>query len=158
MELWFFLDLFSALWWVSLRAHVSSLTGRWLFLLFSCQVASGSFQPHGLKHTRIPCPPPSPRVCPSSCPLNWWFHPTISSSWHPVLLMPSIFPIIKVFSNELALHIRSPKYWSWSWSFSISSKEYLVLISFNIDWFDCLAVQGTLKSLLQHHSSKTSIL
>ena len=82
----------------------------------------------------------------------------ISSSWHPVLLMPSIFPSIKVSFNELALHIRWPKYWSWSFSSSISSKEYLGLISFNIDWFDCLAVQGTLKGLLQHHSSKASIL
>jgi len=74
---------------------------------------------------------------------------------HPFLLLPSIFPSIRVFSNELALHIRWPKYWS----FSISpSNEYSGLISFRIDWFDLLAVQGTLKSLLQHHSSKASIL
>ena len=70
------------------------------------------------------------------------------------LFLPSIFPSIKVFSNELALHIRWPKYWS----FSISpSNEYSALISFTIDWFDLLTVQGTLKSLLQHHSSKASI-
>ena len=72
----------------------------------------------------------------------------------PLLLLPSIFPRIKVFSNESALCIRWPKYWSFSFSIS-SSKEYLGLISFKIDWFD-LAFQGTLKSLLQHHSSKAS--
>ena len=75
---------------------------------------------------------------------------------HPLLLLPSIFPSIRVFSNEMALHIRWPKYWSFSFSISPSSK-YSGLISFRIDWFDLLAVQGTLKSLLQHHSSKASI-
>ena len=75
------------------------------------------------------------------------------------LLLPSIFPSIRVFSNESVLCIRWPKYWSFSFSFSISpSNEYSGLISFRIDWFDLLAVQGTLKSLLQHHSSKASIL
>ena len=75
----------------------------------------------------------------------------------PLLLLPSIFPSIRVFSNESALHIRWPK--DWSFSFSISpSNEYSGLISFRIAWFDPLAVQGTLKSLLQHHSSKASIL
>ena len=72
-------------------------------------------------------------------------------------LLPSIFPSIKVFSGELSLHIRWPKYWSFSFSIS-PSNEYSVLISFRIDWFDLLAVQGSLKSLLQHHSSKPSIL
>ena len=76
---------------------------------------------------------------------------------HPLLLLPSIFPSIRVFSNESALHIRWPK--DWSFSFSISrSNEYSGLISFRIDWFDLVAVQETLKSLLQHHSSKASIL
>ena len=75
---------------------------------------------------------------------------------HPLLLLPSIFPSIRVFSNELAVCIRWPKYWSFSFSIS-PSKEYSGLISFGIDWFDLLAVQGTLKSLLQHNSS-TSIL
>ena len=74
---------------------------------------------------------------------------------HPLLLLPSIFPSSRVFPSELALHIRWPKYWS----FSISpSNEYSELISFRIDWFDLLAVQGTLKSLLHHHNSKASIL
>ena len=75
----------------------------------------------------------------------------------PLLLLPSIFPSIRVFSNELALHIRWPKYWSFSFSIS-PSKEHPARISFRMDWLDLLAVQGTLKSLLQHHSSKASIL
>ena len=75
---------------------------------------------------------------------------------HPLLLLPSIFPSIRVFSNELVLHFRWPNYWSFSFSIS-SSNEYSRLISFRIDWLDLLAVQGTLKSLLQHHSSKASI-
>ena len=76
---------------------------------------------------------------------------------HPLFLLPSIFPNIKVSSNESDLHIRWPKYWSFSFSIS-PSNEYSGLISFRIDWFDLLAVQGTLKSLLQHHNSKASIL
>ena len=76
---------------------------------------------------------------------------------HPLLFPTSIFPSIRVFSNESALHIRWPKYWSFSFSIS-PSNEYTGLPSFRIDWFDFLAVQGTLKSLLQHHSSKASIL
>ena len=76
---------------------------------------------------------------------------------HPLLLLPSIFPSIRVFSIESVLHIRWPKYWSFSFNIS-PSNEYSGLISFRIDWFDLLAVQGTLKSLLQHHSSTASIL
>ena len=77
---------------------------------------------------------------------------------HPLLLPPSIFPSIRVFSNKLALHMRWPKYRYWSFSFSISpSNEHPGLISFRMDWLDLLAVQGTLKSLLQHHSSKASV-
>ena len=75
---------------------------------------------------------------------------------HP-LLLPSIFPSIRIFSNESVLHIRWPKYWSFSFSFS-PSNEYSGLTSFRMDWLDLLAVQGTLKNLLQHHSSKASIL
>ena len=77
--------------------------------------------------------------------------------FHPLLLMPSIFPSIRAFSNELALCIRWPKYWSFSCSIS-PSNEYSGLISFRIDWFDLLAIQGTLKSLLQHHNLKAPIL
>ena len=76
---------------------------------------------------------------------------------HPLLLLPSIFPSIRVFSNESVLHIRWPKYWSFSFSIN-PSNEYSGLISFRMDWLDLLAVQGTLKSLLQHHSSKASVL
>ena len=90
-----------------------------------------------------------------------WVSDAISSShplW-PLLLLTSVFPSIRVFSIESVFHIRWPKYWSLSLSFSISpSKEYSGLISFRIDWFDLLSVQGTLKSLLQHHSSKASTL
>ena len=77
--------------------------------------------------------------------------------YHPLLLLPSIFPHIRVFSNELALHIRWPKYWSFSFNIS-PTNEHSGLISFRMDWLDLRAVQGTLKSLLQHHSSKASIL
>ena len=76
---------------------------------------------------------------------------------NPLQLVPSTFPSIRVFSNESALHIRCPKYWSFNFNIS-SSNEYSGLISFRMDWLDLLEVQGTLKSLLQHHSSKTSIL
>ena len=76
---------------------------------------------------------------------------------HSLLLLPSIFPSIRVFSNESILHIRWPKYWSFSISISLSN-EYSGLVSFRMDWLDLLAVQGTLKSLLQHHSSKAPIL
>ena len=118
---------------------------------------SDSLQPHGLQY--------------SQASLSF----TISQSWlklmsmesvmpsnhlilcRPILLLLSIFPSIRVFSSELTLHIRWPKYWSFSFSIS-PSNEYSGLISFRIDWLDLLAVQGTLKSLLQHHSSKASIL
>ena len=120
---------------------------------------SNSLWPHGLQHVRLPCPLLSPKVCSNSCPLSHWCHPTISSSVNLLLLSPpaSIFPSIRVFSNESDLSIRWLKYWSFSFSISPSS-EYLELISFRIDWFDLLAVQRTLKSPIQHHSSKASIL
>ena len=95
-------------------------------------------------------------VCSNSCPMSQWCHPTVSS-FLPLLLLPSIFPTMRVFSNESTLTITWPKYWSFSFNIS-PSNEYSGLISFRIDWFDLLAVQGTLKSLLQHHSSKASVL
>ena len=95
--------------------------------------------------------PPKPMSLDSMMPSN---HLILC---HPLLLLPSIFPSIRVFSNESALRIRWPKYWSFSFSIS-PSNEYSGLISFRMDWLDLLAVQGTLKSLLQHHSSKASIL
>ena len=117
---------------------------------------SDSLRPHGLQHARPPCPSPTPGVYSNSCPSSWWCHPTNSSS-HPILLPHSIFPSIRVFSNESFLRIRWSKYWSFSFSIS-PSNEHPGLISFRIDWLDLLAVQGTLKSLLQHNSSKASIL
>ena len=123
---------------------------------FSRSVVSDSLWPHGLQHARLPCPSPIPGAYSNSCPLSQWCHSTISFC-HPLLLLPSIFPSIRVFSNESVLHIRWPKYWSISFNIS-PSKEYSGLISFRMDWLDLIAVQGTLKSLLQHHSSKASIL
>ena len=112
-----------------------------------------SLQPHGLQHTRPPCPSPTPGVYSNSCPLMPSNHLIL---YYLLLLLPSIFPSIRVFSNESVLRIRWPKYWSFSFSLS-PSNEYSVLISFRMDWLDLLAVQGTLKSLFQHHSSKASI-
>ena len=124
---------------------------------FSCSVVSDSLWHPGLQHARLPCPSPSPRACWNSCPLSQWCHPTISSSVIPFSFLPSVFPSIRVFSSESVLHIRWPQRWSFSFSISPSS-EYSGLISFRIDCFGLLSVQGTLKSLLQHHSSKESIL
>ena len=89
--------------------------------------------------------------------LEWVVAPNHLILCHPLLLLPSIFPSIRVFSNESCLHIRWPKYWSFNFSIG-SSNEYSGLLSFRIVWLDLVAVQGTLKSLLQHHSSKASIL
>ena len=123
---------------------------------FSHSVMSDSLRPHELQHARPPCPSPTPRV-----------HSThvhrvgdaIQPS-HPLsslFLLPPIPPSIEVFSNDSILRMRWPKYWSFSFSI-IPSKEHPGLISFTMDWLDVLAVQGTLKSLLQHHSLKASIL
>ena len=142
--------------------------------------------PLGRQHARLPCPLPN-GACSNSCPLSWWYHhdhvdcstpgflsftqwsllklmsiESVIPSNHlilcrPLLLLSSIFPNIRVFSNKSALCIRWPKYWNFSFSIT-PSNEYSRLTSFRMDWFDLLAVQGTLKSLLQHHSSKASIL
>ena len=109
----------SALWW-------------W----FSHPVVSDSLQPHVLQHARLPCPSPSPEVCPLSCPLHWWGHPLIL--WCP-LLLPSIISIIRVFSNESAFHIR----WLKHWSFCISpSNKYSGLTSLKIDCLISLLSKG----------------
>ena len=142
--------LFPALW---ARCHFCPRSTVWKF---SCSVMCNSLWPHGLQHARPPCPSPAPRVYSNLCALSRWCPPTISSC-HPLLLLPSIFPSIRVFSNESALHIRWPKYWSLSFSIS-PFNEHPGPISFRMDWLDLLAVQGTFKSLLQHHSSKASIL
>ena len=106
---------------------------------------------------QLPCLSLSPRACSNSCPLNQWYQPIISFTVIPFSSCSQSFPASGSFSNESALHIRWPKYWSFSFSISLSN-EYSGLISFRINWFDLLSVQGNLKSLLQHHSSKSSIL
>ena len=124
---------------------------------FSRSIVSDSLRPHGPQHARPPCPSPTPGVYPNSCPLVWWCHPTISSSIVPFSSCLQSFPASGFYSNESVFHIRWPKYWSFSFSISLYT-EYSRLISFRMDWFYLLAVQETLKSLLQHHSSKASIL
>ena len=123
---------------------------------YSHSVVSDSLRPHGLQHARLPF---QHRQLPELAQTH--VHQSVMPSSHLVLcrplLLPLIFPSIRVFSNKLLLHIRWPKYWSFSFSIS-PSKEYSELISFRIDWLDLLVVQGTLKSLLQHQSSKASIL
>ena len=119
----------------------------WLLLhisvLFSHSVMSDSLRLHGLQHARTSCPSPTPGVYPNSCRMSQWCHSTISSSViHPLLLLPSIFPNIRVVSNGSALCIRWPKYWSLSFSIS-PSNEHSGMISFRMDWLDLLAVQGT---------------
>ena len=122
---------------------------------FSLLVMSDSLWPNEPQHGGPPCPSPTPGIHPNSCPLSQWCYPTISS--RRALLLPSVLPSIRVFSNESALRIRWSKYWSFSFNIS-PSNEHPGLISFRMDWLDLLAVQGTLKSLLHHHSSKASIL
>ena len=117
---------------------------------FSRSVVSDSLRPHGLQHTKLLCPSPT-HVCKVSDAIQA-SHP-LSSPSPPT----SIFPSIRVFSNVSVLPIRWPKYWSFSFSIK-PFNEYSGLISFSMDWLDPLAVQGTLKSILQHHSSKASIL
>ena len=118
---------------------------------------SNSLQPHGLQHTRPPCPSPTPRVYSKLISIELVMPSNHLILCHPLFLSPSIFPRIRVFSNESVLHIRWPK--NWSLSFNINPfNEYSGLTSFRMNWLDLLAVQGTLKSLLQHHSSKASFL
>ena len=109
---------------------------------------SSSLRPHGLRHSRLPCPSPTPGAYSNSHPLSQMPSNHLILC-HPFLLPSSIFPSIKVFSNESVLHIRWRKYWSFSCSIS-PSNECSGLISLRIDWFDLPVVQGTLKSLLQH--------
>ena len=130
-----------------------TLTSVW----FSRSVMSSSLWPQGLQHTRLPCPSPTPRAYSNSCLLSWWCHPTshpLSSPSPPTFNLSQHQGLFKWVSS---LHQVAKKYWSFSFSLSPSS-EHSVLISFRMDWFDLLSVQGTLKTLLQHHSSKASIL
>ena len=146
-----------------MEEHVRSLRGGFrdyrklgFSVKFSHSVVSNSLRPHGLQHARLPCP-----ITNAQSLLKLMSIESVMPSNHlifcrPLLLLPSIFPSIRVFSNESALRIRWPKYWSFNFSIS-PSNEHPGMI-FRMDWLDLLAVQGTLKSLLQHHSSKASIL
>ena len=125
-----------------------------LLLLFSPSFVSNSLWPHGLQHARLPCPSVSPGAHSNSCPLSQWCHPTILSSVIPFSSCLQSFSV-SIFSDELVLCIRCPRYCSFSFNISPSS-EYSGLISFRIDWFDLLAVQGTLEfsltpQLKKHH-------
>ena len=124
---------------------------------FSPSVVSDSLRIHEMQHFRLPCPSSTPRAC-SNSRLSQWCHPTVSSSVVPFSSCLQSFPALsKIFSSESVLHVRWANYWSFSFSISPSNEDS-GLISFKIDWFDHLAVPGTLKSLLQHHSSKASTL
>ena len=123
-------------------------------LLVSRLVMAYSLRPRGLQHTRLPCPSPSPGACSNSCPLSQGCHPTILSSVVPFFCLQSFPASAPFLVNQL---FRWLKYWSFSFNIS-PSNEYSGLISFRINWFDILAVWGPLKSLLQHHSIKASIL
>ena len=118
---------------------------------------SNSLRLHELQQTSLPCPSLSLWNCSNSCPLNQQCIPAVSSVVAPFSSLPSIFPRIRIFSHESALHIRWPKYWSFSFRIR-PSNEYSRLIAFRIDWFDLLAVQGTLNSLLQYDILKASVV
>ena len=122
---------------------------------FSCSVVSNSLGPCGQQHSRLPCPSPTPRACSISCPLTQCDAIQPSHPLPPSSPLPSIVPSIKVFSSESALCIKWPKYWSFRKS---PSNKHSGLISFRIDWFDPLAIQGSLKNLLRHHSLKVSVI
>ena len=123
---------------------------------FGRSVVSDSLRHHGMQHARLPCPSPTPRACSNSCPSSRWCHPTISSSVIPFSSCLQYCPASGSFPMSQFFPIRCPKYWNFSFSINPSNK-YSGLFSFRIDWFDLFAVQGTLKSLLQQHSSKASV-
>ena len=130
---------------------------RYSSVQFSHSVMSDSLRPHGLQQARPPCPSTNSWSLPKLVSIESVMPSSHLLLCHPLLLLPSILPSIRVFSNESVLYIRWPKYWKFSFSIS-PSNEYSALISFRMDWLDLPAVQGTLKSLLQHHNSKASIL
>ena len=136
------------LWDATKASHKREGSVRFSSVAQSCP----TLWPHESQHARPPCPSPTPGVHSDSRPSSRWCHPAVSSC-RPLLLLPPIPPSIRVFSNESTLHVRWPKYWSFSFSI-IPSKEHPGPISFRMDWLDLLAVEGTLKSFLQHHSSK----
>ena len=124
---------------------------------FSRSAVSDSLQPRELQHARPPCPSPTPGVHPNPCPPSWWCHPAISSSVVPFSSCPQSLPASESFpKSQLFTWGGYTKYWSFS--FSIIPSKGIPGLIFRMDWLDLLAVQGTLKSLLQHHSSNASIL
>ena len=130
------------------------------FCCYCCSVANfDSLQPHGLQHARLPCLSLCARVSSKLMSIELVMPSNHLILCHPLLLLPSIFPSIRVFSNESAFLIKWQKYWSFSFSIS-PSKEYSGLISFRVDWFDLLAAQRTLNSIVvsKHHNSKSSTL
>ena len=148
--------------WPRDQTHVFCIAGGFftiwatcLLLLFSHLVLSNSLWSHELQYAKLPHPSPSPGACSNSCSLSWWCYPTISSSVIPFSSCLRSFPASGSFLS--ALRIIWPKYWSFNFSMS-PSNEYSGLISFRMDLLDLLAVQGILKSLFQHHSSKASVL
>ena len=137
--------------------NVDDITPQFSSVQFSRSVVSDSLRPHESQHARPPCPSPTPEFTQRLMSIE-----LVMSSSHfilgrPLLLLLPIPPSIRVFSNESTPPMRWPKYWSFSFSIS-PSNEHPGLISFRMDWLALLAVQGTLKSLIQHHSSKASIL
>ena len=145
--------------WVAVRIKWYASDGNivWKsFLLFSHSVVSNSLRPCGLQHARLSCPSLSPKVCSNSCPLSWWCHPTISSSVTLSFSCLQSFPASGSFPMS-QLFASGGQSIGASTSFLLINIQE-ILISFRIDWFDLLAVQGTLKSLLQHHNSKASVL
>ena len=124
---------------------------------FSHSVMSNSLRPHELQHARPPCPSPTPGVHPNPRPSSRWCHPIISSSVVPFSSCPQSFPASGSFQMSQLFAWGGPKYWSFSFNIS-PTNEHPGLISFRMDGLDLLAVQGTLKSLLQHHSLKASVL
>ena len=159
--------IFTMIWYVikfiyNLSQSLSDLyfeTFQFSSVQFSRSVVSDSLRPHEPQHTRPPCPSPTPGVYSNSCPLSQWCHPAISSSSSvvPFSSCPQSLPASGSFQMSQLLHMRWPKYWSFRFSIS-PFNQHPGLLSFRMDWLDLLAVQGTLKSLLQHHSSKASIL
>ena len=126
------------------KSHIAGIVPN---VQFNLSVVSDALWPHGLQHTRPPCPSPIPRVYSNSCPLSQWYHPTNLSSVVPFSSCLQSFPASGSFQISQFFASGGPKYWSFSFSIS-SFSEYSGLISFGIDWFDLLVVHGTLKSLL----------
>ena len=138
-----------------MKNYNATLIDTYEFIQFiSAAQSCLTLQPHGLQYAKLPCPSPTLGACSNSWTLSSWCHHNHLILCHPLFLLSSIFLSMRIFSNESVLHIRWPKYLSFSFS---PSNEYSGLISLRIDWLTLLAVQGTLKSLLKHHSSKASI-